>query len=583
MTRFTWLSLAGIFFIVAELSLAQPPDTLWTRTFGGVNDEGCWGLSRAADGGFFISGYSYSFGPANCEGFVVRTDSNGQRLWQHTYSSPLWSDMIGCVEMLDGGLAVVGQMVPEGSTESDIAVLRTDANGEVTSMHAYGYPGTDWAHKVKRTPDGGLIIAGESARPGRDDDFWILRTDAAGETLWTCTYGGEGREGAFGVQMTHDGGYIVCGPSSSYDGHWQILAVRLAANGDSLWSRVYDYGGFAVVDTIGNGFLFVGRTYSDATGLDFLVIRTDSLGNIRWTRSVEKPGDEDQWDICRAEGGLVVVGSTTSFQTGTSDVYVVRMDESGDTLWTGTYGGSGEEVARQCLADANGRLVIAGLTNSFGAGGNDMYLLALHSEEDLIVSPARLGFGVIDFGNDSTAEISLYNPSTHSISVLSVTHINPAFVPDTTGLNGQVLPHSRCVLHVSFSPAALGTYLDTLVIIAQQAGDSVIRVAMSGEAEVLLPPVENLTVHRSSPTDIQLGWAPVTHSIGGHPVSGVCYIVYGSTEPDGPFVPFGYAAVNSYVHPFILNAQPVYFYQVTATVGAVRGFPSDRGRPQDTK
>ena len=61
---------------------------------------------------------------------------------------------------------------------------------------------------------------------------------------------------------------------------------------------------------------------------------------------------------------------------------------------------------------------------------------------------------------------------------------------------------------------------------------------------------------------IELRWAPVTHTISGFPLSGVSYIVYGSTSSDGEFQPFGFTRETSYQHPFILNSQETYFYYI---------------------
>ena len=97
-----------------------------------------------------------------------------------------------------------------------------------------------------------------------------------------------------------------------------------------------------------------------------------------------------------------------------------------------------------------------------------------------------------------------------------------------------------------------------------------IKIPLHGEADVILPPVDSLVIQRGPMNGIRLDWAPVTHSINGQPVQDVLYAIYGSTSCEGPFVPFGYSTTNSYVHPYILNGQPMYFYQVTADVGLKR-------------
>ena len=188
----------------------------------------------------------------------------------------------------------------------------------------------------------------------------------------------------------------------------------------------------------------------------------------------------------------------------------------------------------------------------------------------LMVDPDSLEFGLLDLGTDSTLEIVLRNPTSQPIPVTAVFCALPAFSVDTTGLGGQVPPFATYHLSVTFSPSTAGAYTDTLVIAVQQPCDTLISIPLHGEADVILLPVDSLVIQRGPMNGIQLDWAPVTHSISGQPVQNILYAIYGSTSCQGPFFPFGYSTTNSYVHPNILNGQPMYFYQVTADVGSGR-------------
>ena len=118
-------------------------------------------------------------------------------------------------------------------------------------------------------------------------------------------------------------------------------------------------------------------------------------------------------------------------------------------------------------------------------------------------------------------------------------------------------------MDVTFTPSAVGTYIDTLVIVAQQAGDDTIRIPLSGEADIFPMPVDSLVIQRGPLNGIQLCWQPVTETITGQPIN-ADYMIYGATSFEGEFQPFAYAPDTSYVHPFILNIQSIYFYYVTA-------------------
>jgi hypothetical protein len=182
----------------------------------------------------------------------------------------------------------------------------------------------------------------------------------------------------------------------------------------------------------------------------------------------------------------------------------------------------------------------------------------------LIPSPASFNYSLLDVATDSTQLLSLFNPSGAAIPIPSITLATPAFSVDSTGLNGQIAAHTTFELPVTFAPTTTGSFDDTLTIVALQPGDSVIRIPLHGEAEILLPPVDSLVVKRGPLNGTLLYWAPVTHTISGQPFTPPYYIIYGSTTPEGPFQPFGVAPTTSYQHPFIISAQQKYFYQVTA-------------------
>ncbi len=190
---------------------------------------------------------------------------------------------------------------------------------------------------------------------------------------------------------------------------------------------------------------------------------------------------------------------------------------------------------------------------------------AFYSEHSpyLRVIPERIDFELLDLGTDSTSEVRLRNSSDTLIIIDTIFHSIPDYIIDTTGLNGQVEPQSTYYMNITFFPSAVGTYIDTLIIVAQQAGDDTIRIPLYGEADVIPMPVDSLVIQRGPLNGIELRWPPVTQSISGQPIN-ADYIIYGAVSFEGEFVPFGYATDTSYVHPYILNSQSIYFYYVTA-------------------
>lgn len=135
--------------------------------------------------------------------------------------------------------------------------------------------------------------------------------------------------------------------------------------------------GVTVEEVAGSGFVVTGYTNGrGAGGEDVFLIRTDSVGDTLWTKTFGGPGNENGWAVRQTDdGGFVIAGFTDSFGAGGQDVYLIRTDATGDTLWTKTFGGPGDEYGWDIRNTVDGGFIIAAETNSIGNGGIDAYLI----------------------------------------------------------------------------------------------------------------------------------------------------------------------------------------------------------------
>jgi formylglycine-generating enzyme required for sulfatase activity len=134
-----------------------------------------------------------------------------------------------------------------------------------------------------------------------------------------------------------------------------------------------------------------------------------------------------------------------------------------------------------------------------------------------------------------------------------------------------IAPYSSVSLSVQFQPLAEGTIRDTLRIVSRLSGPDTLLVPLTATVPSIPAVPESLVIRRGAVNNINLYWAPVTHSICGNPLTILQYHIFASTNPDGPFNQIGISAIDSFVHPFIINAQPIYFYRVTAEAPAPAG------------
>ena len=133
--------------------------------------------------------------------------------------------------------------------------------------------------------------------------------------------------------------------------------------------------------TIDGGYIVSGYTSSFGAGnTDVWLIRTDTLGNTVWTKTYGGNRYEEGWSVLQStDGGYIIAGSTSSFKEGYNDVWLIKTDSSGDTLWTKTYGGSQDEHSFSVQQTTDGGYILTGYTTSYAVGGIDFWLVKTDS------------------------------------------------------------------------------------------------------------------------------------------------------------------------------------------------------------
>ena len=205
-----------------------------------------------------------------------------------------------------------------------------------------------------------------------------------GHTNWNKTYGGFRIEVAYSVIQTSDGGYAIAGYTTTYGaGKHDFWLVKTDSTGNLEWSRTY--GGpesneeaYSVIQTSDGGYLIAGEK-SDGDGEeDFWLVKTDSSGNLEWSRTYGgSGGDVARSVIQTSDGGYVIAGYTNSYGAGGFDFWLVKTDSSGNIEWSRTYGGPKSDEARSVIQTLDGGYAVVGLTQSYGAGMADFWLIKI--------------------------------------------------------------------------------------------------------------------------------------------------------------------------------------------------------------
>jgi hypothetical protein len=484
----------GMLFI--QLLFAQGPDTLWTRTYGGANLNYGFSVQQTADGGYIIAGYTDSFGAGGFDVYVIKTNSYGDTLWTKTYGGSEDDKGYSVQQTTDGGYIIVGNSESFGGGDANIYLIKTDANGDTMWTKTYGGSGDDRGRSVQQTTDGGYIIAGDTYISGQTYVI-LIKTDANGSTTWIEYYGGASYDWGHSVQQTTDGGYIIAGITDSFGaGNYDVYLIKTDANGDTLWTKTYggtgyDYG-LSVQQTTDDGYVIAGRTRSFGSGQeDVYLVKTNSNGDTLWTKTYGGEDADYGYSVQQTtDGGYVIAGYTNSSGASYIDVYLIKTDANGDTLWTKTYGGSNNDIAHSVQQTIDCGYIIAGYTLSFG--GLDVYLIRVAGTLPIFtVLPTNLNFGDVFVDSSETDSVTVTNTGSVILNVSSVVSDNNEFT--VTPNTGSIPPGDSMQFYITFAPVDTGMETGNIIFI-HSAETSPDTVTVAGNGIVGIEEIKNNTI-----------------------------------------------------------------------------------------
>ena len=368
------------------ISSAELGHTNWNKTYGGFRIEVAYSVIQTSDGGYAIAGYTTTYGAGKHDFWLVKTDSTGNLEWSRTYGGPESNEeAYSVIQTSDGGYLIAGEK-SDGDGEEDFWLVKTDSSGNLEWSRTYGGSGGDVARSVIQTSDGGYVIAGYTNSYGAGGfDFWLVKTDSAGNIEWSKTYGGPEWDLAKGpVIQTSDGGYVMAGYTRSYGaGEGDFWLVKTDSAGNLEWNKTY--GGpreevaYSVIQTSDGGYVMAGYTESYGAGIhDFWLVKTDSAGNLEWSKAYGGPKVDVAYSVVQtSDGGYLIAGYTNSYGAGGFDFWLVKTDSSGNIEWSRTYGGPKSDEARSVIQTLDGGYAVVGLTQSYGAGMADFWLIKI--------------------------------------------------------------------------------------------------------------------------------------------------------------------------------------------------------------
>ncbi|MBN2228235.1 MAG: hypothetical protein JW779_01505 [Candidatus Thorarchaeota archaeon] len=333
-------------------------------------------LVHREDGSYVLGGY---LGNALGGGMrLLGADQNGVYEWNETYCPG--ASLNRLIECHDGGFALLGMILPNGSEYNDWILVRTNSSYSYSWNQTYGGSGYDYAAGLVELEDGFMIGGSFTNTSTANMDYMLIRTDVNGTALWNVTFGDVYDQWCRQIIRCTDGGYLLVGYSWNPTSSWDIYLVKTNENGTFLWSKLfatpyYDQV-FDVVEIAGTGFALAGGI-SDGQEGDLLLLRVDFAGNHLYNKTFGH-GTNQTYDgmsiVQTPDLGFCIIGRNHDFNSSFDTHWLLRTDSSCIKIWEYPVGDHSVHVFVLLSADEGG-FVTAGSTGDFGTEEWDFQIM----------------------------------------------------------------------------------------------------------------------------------------------------------------------------------------------------------------
>jgi hypothetical protein len=409
-------------------------------TIGGPGSDYGYSISKTNDGGYIIAATTTSYGYNYRDFYIVKLDANLVMQWAKTFD---WSPIDWCYSIIqtsDSGFALIGQVNIISDFNSYLALVKLVSNGNL-----------EWSKIIQNNEDNFLPTLIQTSDEGyailcmTSYFYSLLKFDKFGNLQWSKSFHQSSLDlpGSIisldlpaGIIQTSDGGYAVTGYTNvTKKDSSDIFVLKLDANGKVEWFRTIggnlnDYPS-SILQTTDGGYVVAGSTYSFGNGgEDVYVIKLDSSGNLQWTKTIGGPQDDwARWIFQTNDGGYAICGTTMSYGEGGWDAYVIKLGVSEYLLdagayiqWTRTFGGESYDYLRYILQNRNNDYILVGTTSSFGVDSSDILIVKMDSKGN--VDPGYCGSvgegGIEGSGGSIIKTSAILNEFTYPYKVVNI-------------------------------------------------------------------------------------------------------------------------------------------------------------------
>ncbi len=373
--------------------------TTFVNAWGGIDNDDAYSIALALDGGYVITGDTWNYGAGDYDAFIAKYISDGTLSWNKTWGGDDDDFANSIIKTSDGGYVIAGNTRSYGAGGEDAFIAKYTSDGTLSWDKTWGGLEDERANSIIQTSDGGYVIAGStwSFDAGYSDAF-IAKYTPDGTLSWNKTWGGDSfLDGADSIIQTSDGGYAITGNTDSFGaGYSDAFIAKYTSDGTLSWNKTW--GGdffdraYSIIQNSDGGYVITGDTWSYGAGeRDAFIAKFTSDGTLSWDNIWGGTDYESAYSVVEStDGGFVIAGSTNSYGAGYTDAFIAKYTSDGTLSWNKIWGGSDEDSAFSITNTSDAGFIIAGSTASYGAGGDDAFIAKYDPYGNISDCPASM-------------------------------------------------------------------------------------------------------------------------------------------------------------------------------------------------
>lgn len=483
----------------------------WNKTWGGSNSEEGYGITSDGGGNIYYTGYTQSYGASYSDIIILRYDRYGNKQWNKTWGGSGIDEGKDIAYNNSENLYITGYTESHGAGNSDVVLLKYDTSGNLLWYKTWGTSEYEGGDGIAVGNSGGIYITGTMYNPSTNSmDIILLKYNSTGDLQWSQIWGFNNDE--YGTDIAIDPSeniYITGYSENTTAGTAEVVLLKYNSAGilswAKTWSGSFNEGDGIALDSSGNIYI-TGRTnHFGAGNFDILVLKYDSSGNLLWNKTWGGSAYDEGMGITTDNlGNIYITGYVANYDTYASALVILKYSSVGILEWYEICDYSNLEEGYGIISENSKDLYIIGVTNSFGAGNNDAFLLKYSKVPDPphldTISPNPDYDGIIHLNWSDVAGALRYEVYRDTSLITSINGMTPiATIYGDSNYTDSILNS--------------GTYY--YVVIAEN-GTGQSPISNCENVTVILPPnapiLYPITPNPDDDGKINLNWSDVTEA-----------------------------------------------------------------------